>query len=121
MTTINGIMVPKFDGLNYINWSKRMLHILATRDVWSLVENGYEEPIPYDLVVGLTEKQQKEYKEIVRKYNEALSIIFSAMEDNVFIRVNEAKTSKEAWDTLKTIYQGETTAKLQMLRRNFEI
>eukprot|EP01018_Ginkgo_biloba_P001134 Gb_29562 [translate_table: standard] len=89
-----------------------MLHILAIRNVWSLVDNGYEEPIPSDPAVGLTKKQQKEYKEIVRKDNEVLSIIFLAMEDNVFIRVNEAKTSKEAWDTLKIIYQGAATAKL---------
>lgn len=110
--TINGILVPKFDGLNYINWNKRMKPVLSTRDVWNLVENGYDEPILANPKIRMTEKQEKDYKEAVRKDTEALSMIFLALEDNIFIKVNEAKICKEAWDTLKTIYQGATTTKL---------
>eukprot|EP00253_Pinus_taeda_P007976 PITA_07976 len=45
------------------------------------------------------------------------------MDQSVFPRIAAAKTSKEAWLTLKTAYQGMEkvkTAKLQLLRRDFE-
>ena len=45
------------------------------------------------------------------------------MHENILPRAATTKTTKEAWDTLETAYQGldkVNTSKLQILRRDFE-
>ena len=45
------------------------------------------------------------------------------MNESVFPRISATQRSKEAWETLKVVYQGMEkvkTAKLQLLRRDFE-
>lgn len=45
------------------------------------------------------------------------------MHESVFPRIATAKTPREAWQTLKTVYQGMErvkTTKLQLLRKDFE-
>ena len=49
--------------------------------------------------------------------------MYQAVHESVFPRIAAAKTSKEAWTTLKTTYQDMEkvkTAKLELLRRDFE-
>ena len=49
--------------------------------------------------------------------------LFQAVHESIFPRIATATRSKEAWDILKTTYQGMEkvkTKKLQMLRRDFE-
>eukprot|EP00253_Pinus_taeda_P015078 PITA_15078 len=49
--------------------------------------------------------------------------MYQAVDQSVFPRIAAAKTSKEAWKTLKIAYQGMEkmkTTKLQLLRRDFE-
>jgi len=58
-----------------------------------------------------------------KKDAKALFFLFQSVHESVFPRIAAATKSKEAWDILKTAYQGmETvkTAKLQMLRKDFE-
>ena len=53
----------------------------------------------------------------------ALFYLFQVVHDIIFPRIAAATRSKEAWDILKTTYQGMEkvkTTKLQMLRRDFE-
>ncbi|GJZ14635.1 hypothetical protein Tco_0550312 [Tanacetum coccineum] len=53
----------------------------------------------------------------------ALFFIQQAVDETIFSRIAAAKSAKEAWDTLKTEYQGSAkviTVKLQFLRRDFE-
>eukprot|EP00253_Pinus_taeda_P025594 PITA_25594 len=58
-----------------------------------------------------------------KKDSKALVFLYQTVDQSVFPRIAAAKTSKEAWQTLKTAYQGMEkvkTAKLQLLRRDFE-
>lgn len=58
-----------------------------------------------------------------KKDAKALFFLFQSVHESVFPRIAAATKSKEAWDTLQTAYQGMEkvkTAKLQMLRRDFE-
>jgi len=54
----------------------------------------------------------KSLKELIKKDNEALSLIGSAIDDPIFLRMNTVESSKEAWDILKNTYEGATTTKL---------
>eukprot|EP00253_Pinus_taeda_P036239 PITA_36239 len=58
-----------------------------------------------------------------KKDSKALVFLYQAVDQSVFPRIAVAKTSKEAWQILKTTYQGMEKvkiAKLQLLRRDFE-
>jgi len=110
--------LPKFDGSNYTNWSRKMKPIFMARSMWGLVTSGY---IKFDINdVAVTADQKKDFLENQRKDNEALTFIFGALEEHIFPRVGDCETSKAAWDILKNAYEGAATAKLQTLRTRFE-
>lgn len=47
--------IPHFDGHHYDHWSELMENLLRAKGLWSLVENGFEEP---RLPTVLTNAQQ---------------------------------------------------------------
>ncbi|GJS69970.1 retrovirus-related pol polyprotein from transposon TNT 1-94 [Tanacetum coccineum] len=62
-------------------------------------------------------------KENQKRDAKALFFIQQAVDETIFSRIVAANSAKEAWDTLKTEYQGSAkviTVKLQILRRDFE-
>eukprot|EP00253_Pinus_taeda_P031331 PITA_31331 len=71
----------------------------------------------------LTQVEKDLLKSNRKNDSKALVFFYQAVHESVFPRIAAAKTSKEAWQTLKTIYQGMEnvkTTKLQLLRRDFE-
>jgi hypothetical protein len=68
----------------------------------------------------LSDDDKKYLKEFIKKYNESLSIIGSAIEESIFSRINIVQSSKQAWDILKNTYEGVVVSKLQTLRKTFE-
>eukprot|EP00253_Pinus_taeda_P031014 PITA_31014 len=73
---------------------------------------------------AITMKAKKELlKSNKKKDSKALVFLYQAVHESVFPRIEAAKTSREAWQTLKTAYQGMErvkTTKLQLLRKYFE-
>ena len=45
---------------------------------------------------ALSDDENKSLKELIKKYNEALSLIGSTLEEYIFPRISGAMTSKEA-------------------------
>eukprot|EP00253_Pinus_taeda_P028784 PITA_28784 len=71
----------------------------------------------------LTQAEKDLLKSNRKKDSKALVFLYQAVHESVFPRIAAAKTSKEAWQTLKTTYHGMEkvkTTKLQLLRRDFE-
>ena len=59
-----------------------------------------------------------------KKDSKALFNLYQTVHESIFPRIVVAKKSKDAWDTLKTTYQGMEkvkTSKLQLMRRDFEV
>ena len=96
-----------------------MQPIFITKDLWELVIDGYTMP-SNDEFKTLGDDGNKFLKEIIKKDNEALSLIGSVIEDSIFTRIYVAESFKQAWDILKNTYEGVVVAKLQTLRRSFE-
>ena len=92
--------------------------IFITKYLWEIIIDGYTMP-SLDEFKALSDDEKKYLKEIIKEYNETLSLIGSTFEESIFPRISGAISSKEAWDILKTIYEGVFVAKLQTLRRNF--
>ncbi len=101
-----------------------MKALFASQGLWELVETGYAEPVDATTLAGLTVAERDQLKSDRKKDSKALFFLFQSVHESIFPRIAAATKSKEAWDILKTAYQGMEkvkTAKLQMLRRDFEI
>ena len=109
---------PLFTGENYAYWSVRMkCHLMSL--VWKVlatIEREYkniDNSLPTDSVeLGQYEGNEK-----------ALNAILSGLTNTVFVKVMQCKTTKQAWDKLKIIYEGASKvkeSKLQTYRGQFE-
>jgi hypothetical protein len=115
----NNIVLPKRFGTNYFYWRKHMQPIFITKYLWEIVIDGYTMPFTEEFKT-LSDNDNKCLREIIKKYNEALSLIGSSIEESIFTRIIAAKSSKKAWDILNNTYEGVVVAKFQTLRINFE-
>eukprot|EP00253_Pinus_taeda_P013567 PITA_13567 len=100
-----------------------MKALFACQDSWELVEDGFDEPTNETEFNRLTQGEKDLLKNNRKKDAKAIVFLYQALDKSVFPRIAGAKTSKEAWQTLKIAYQGMEkvrTAKLQLLRRDFE-
>ncbi|XP_023741703.1 uncharacterized protein LOC111889782 [Lactuca sativa] len=90
-----------------------MKTLFKSQDLWDLVQNGYAK-------ASTDETRQKENQ---KKDAKALFFIQQVVDETIFPRIATAITSRDAWNILKTEYQGAAkviTVKLQSLRRQFE-
>ncbi|XP_039135312.1 uncharacterized protein LOC120272535 [Dioscorea cayenensis subsp. rotundata] len=101
-----------FRGENYNLWSLKMKAVFRSKDLWSIVEKGVAE-----------EPDNNRLTEIMKKDAKAVCLIQQNLDDRVLLRIIEAKTAKQAWDMLKTHYQGNTnniTVRLHSLHRELD-
>jgi hypothetical protein len=86
------------------------------------VDHGYVEPDPTGL--SAMTNQQKIAQETQRnRENKAKFWIQNSVDDSIFSKITGAGTSKQAWDILKSSYQGNDRVKivkLQTLRTQFK-
>ena len=118
-----GMQLPLFDGKNYDYWAITMKALFASQDLWEIVEDGFEQPADENEFNNLTQGKKDLLKSYKKKDSKAIFFLYQAVHGSVFPRLAAAKTSNEAWKTLKTAYQGMErvkTTKLQLLRKDFE-
>nr|KYP60818.1 Retrovirus-related Pol polyprotein from transposon TNT 1-94 [Cajanus cajan] len=114
------LSIPKFDG-DYDHWSMLMENLLRSKEYWSVVEQGYEEP---KILESLTGAERKTLE--TQKLNDlrAKNYLFQSIDKNILKTITNKATSKALWDSMKQKYQGNARvqrAQLQRLRREFEI
>ena len=112
-----------FNGQNYDTWAKNMKTICMENDLWEFVINGFNDITNLAQYATLTNVQKTHLKESRRKDAKALSLTEVAMVDTVFPKIAASNYAKEAWDILKTDFQGTNkvcVVKLQNIRREFE-
>ena len=119
MTSENGIHVGKssfFDGNKYDYWKTRMtVHPKAlSQKIWRIMEDGY---------VILDEKNLSTQDEENRLLNDqAVNVLFSALDVSEFNRVKNPKFSNEIWKKLMEIHDGTSSvkeAKVYVLKGKF--
>ena len=97
-----------------------MKALLGSQDAWEVVEDGFEEPIN---TTGYTVAQNLALKELRSKDKAVLYMLFRAVDELGFEKIERATTSKEAWDTLEKMFKGTDQVKqvrLQTLRGELE-
>src|SRR3984885_7718984 len=115
--------LPQFNGKNYDYWAITMKALFSCQDLWELVQDGFDEPADDNEFNRLTPGEKDLLKSNRKKDAKALVFLYQAVDQSVFPRIAVANTSKKAWQTLKTAYQGMEkvkTSKLQLPRRDFE-
>ncbi|XP_050126054.1 uncharacterized protein LOC126603292 [Malus sylvestris] len=98
-----------------------MENFLRSKEYWSLIEIGYEEPAKG--AQPLSEARHKELDAVKLKDLKAKNYLFQAIDRSILETMLEKDTSKKIWDSMKTKYEGNARVKhstLQALRRNFE-
>ena len=81
-----------------------MQPIFITKDLQNLVTRIYGFPSNQEYKV-LDDNEKQYLKEIIQKYNEALSLINSAFDEPTFSRIYVTKSSKQAFIILKNTYE----------------
>ncbi|XP_039145612.1 uncharacterized protein LOC120282836 [Dioscorea cayenensis subsp. rotundata] len=107
------VNVPPFNGDGYNLWSLKMETILLSRDLWGMVEKGYNEE----------EEDEHKRTENTKRNAKALCLIQQALDAKVLIRISQTRNAKKAWDILKGEYQGcakNAAAQLHSHRQDFE-
>ncbi|XP_073355479.1 uncharacterized protein [Aegilops tauschii subsp. strangulata] len=100
---------PRFDRENFGVWKALMECGLRANELWDAVDPGG----------NAFKKEGAEH----RKDRQAASAIYSVMPMDVLQHLIAKETAKEAWDTLKLMFEGHTRVKqanLQTLLRNYE-
>ena len=112
--------IPRFDG-HYDHWSMLMENFLRSKEYWSVVESGIQEP-PAGATV--TDAQQTDIEARKLKDLKAKNYLFQAIDRPILETILCKDTSKDIWDSMKKKYQGSSRVKraqLQALRRDFEV
>jgi hypothetical protein len=111
----NGI--PQFDGQNYAFWSRRMKTYVQAQgfEVWQSVVDGYKEPV----VPPTNENGRK----LSLNNSKSKNSLLNGLGDSVYVKVMHCISTKEIWDKLQNVYEGDAkvkATKLQTYRGQFE-
>ena len=101
---------PLFIGDNYAYWSLIMkFHLMSLGyKVWRSIEKQYK--VPDDLPEYGYELDQYEANA------KSLNAILSGLTKSVFVKVMQCKTTKHAWEKLKTVYERASKVKQSKLQ-----
>ena len=75
-------------------------------DLWEFVINGFNDITNPTQYATLTNAQKTHLKESRRKDVKVLSLMEATMEEIIFPNIVAINYAKEAWDILKTNFQG---------------
>ncbi|CAN6687409.1 unnamed protein product [Malus baccata var. baccata] len=119
----NLLHVPTLKKKNYERWCIQFKALFGSQELWEVVSSGYLVPTA-EQEAAYTADQRNTLKDLRKKDQKMLYLLYQGLEDATFKKVAEATTSKQVWDTLSTIYQGVDRVKrvwLQSLRADFEV
>ena len=103
-----GVAMQKLGRENYHAWKFNAKMVLIGKDLWDLVTG--DEILPEEA----SEATRKAFR---KKDNRALSCICLAISEDLQIYVRNAKSSKEAWDSLANHFEEKTLSKKIYYRR----
>jgi hypothetical protein len=105
-------VIQRFDGSNYAYWSDRVKTYLTSLgvDIWHSVVNGYV--IPKSAPTDLNEKK------LMSCNSKSIHVILGSLAPTIAIKVTGCNTTKEVWDILKSIYEGDPKVKQVKLQQH---
>jgi hypothetical protein len=100
---------PCFDGEDYSIWSDKMRHHLTSlhKSIWDIVVYGVQIP-----KVGDKDYDSDEADQIRHFNSQATTILLASLCREEYNNVQGLKTTKEIWDILKTVHEGDKVTKI---------
>jgi hypothetical protein len=100
---------PYFDGEDYSMWSDKMRHHLTSlhESIWDIIEYGAQVP-----KVGDKDYDPDEAAQIRHFNSQATSILLASLCWEEYNKVQGLKNTKEIWDVLKTLHEGDKVTKI---------
>eukprot|EP00253_Pinus_taeda_P009828 PITA_09828 len=105
-TGLTNSQLPQFNGKNHSYWSITMKALFVSQGIWELVQTGYAEPVDATALAAMRVVERDQLKSNRNKDAKALFFLFQSVHESIFPRIATTTKSKEAWDILKTAYQG---------------
>ncbi|KAH0641788.1 hypothetical protein KY290_033398 [Solanum tuberosum] len=105
-STLNS--VKKLNANNYGSWSTRMQYYFLGQELWDIIGG-------LDIIPPTDAEAAKSWKV---KAGKAMYALIVTIEDEFLQRIKNAKTPKEAWDTLATIFTKKNDTRLQRLEND---
>ena len=84
----------KLNGENYVNWKFKMMIVLESANVWSIVTDNEPSPVSVALLPDWNKWELK-----------AKLTLRMSIKDNIIPHIKNCTTPKATWDTLKGLYQ----------------
>ncbi|XP_019432586.1 PREDICTED: uncharacterized protein LOC109339582 [Lupinus angustifolius] len=121
MATNSGftMTLPILDSKNYERWRIQMKVLFGYQEVFDIIQEGYQ-----SVGEDATEAQRLVHKDCKKRDCKALFMIHQCVDESNFEKISNAKTTKEAWDSLEKCYAGAEkvkNVKLQTLRREYKL
>ncbi len=104
-------VIDKFHGGNFNLWKFKIEMLLASMDLWDIVDESEEAPSS-----NADPKVKKEYQRRVKK---AMSVIGLNLADNQLAHIKSCKGPSEAWKTLCNIHETKSLSNILFIRRKF--
>jgi hypothetical protein len=97
--------MPHFDGHKYAFWSIRMKTYIQAQgfEIWQSIIYGYTVPI----VPPTNDKAVK----LGQSNSKATNALLNGLSETIFTKVSHCKSSKDIWDKIRNIYEGDTKVK----------
>ncbi|XP_019439043.1 PREDICTED: uncharacterized protein LOC109344742 [Lupinus angustifolius] len=111
--------LPIMDSKNYERWRIQMKVLFGYQEVLDIIQEGYQ-----SVGEDATEAQRLVHRDCKKRDCKALFMIHQCVDESNFEKISNAKTAKEAWDSLDKCYAGAEKVKkvkLQTLRREYEL
>lgn len=105
----SSIKAPLFDGTNYAFWSLRMQTYLSALiyDICESVKSMY--------ITSNTPPTDPTKKKLYENDTRAKNAIMCGLVENELVKIMSCKSTKEIWDKLKSIHEGDDKVKEEKL------
>ncbi len=111
---LSQIAIEKLDKNNFQVWKFRIMSFLMGKGYWEFITGDEKKPPFPENPTQQQIQANKTWHEKTRKVLYCLSVNVS---DSMIVHIQDAKSSKQAWDTLVKMYSTNTQARKMQLKQ----
>ncbi len=112
MDDLSQITIEKLDKNNFQVWKFRIMNFLMGKGYWEFIIGDEKEPL---LPENPTQQYIQANKTWHEKTRKVLYWLFVSVSDSMIVHIQDAKSPKQAWDTLVKMHNMNTqTRKMQL-------
>jgi len=111
---LSQIAIEKLTKNNFQVWKFRIMNFLMGKGYWEFITSDETEP---PLLENPTQQQIQANKTWHEKERKVLYWLFVSVSDSMIVHIQDAKSPKQAWDTLVKMYSTNTQARKMQLKQ----